>query len=172
MIVQDLWFPSPAIRRLNLMIFILHDRPFTVLMRTHKIASILLFQADAAGKQEDPQDYVRENNEDGCTWLKFRVWFQLTQELVGIFCVCLLLLICLPVLAFWFMLIGTLVTAFNLYLLLRRLWRDAHSEALTAAAFDDKEEDVIFDAETDGEEGEDLEFQEFLANFAERSTAE
>lgn len=145
-------------------------------MRTHKIATILLFQADAAGKQEDPHDYVREyehhQSEDGCTWLKFRVCFQLTQELVGICCVCFLLLICLPVLAFWFMLIGTLVTAFNMYLLLRRLWRDAHSEALTAAAFDDKEEDVIFDAETDGGEGEDLEFQEFLANFVDRSTAE
>jgi hypothetical protein len=130
-------------------------------LRTHKIATILLFQADAAGKQQDdrddddyddndddgPETYHHRNVEDGCTMLKFRIWFQLTQELLGIFIVSFLLLICLPVLAFWFMLIGSLVTSFNLYMLQRRLWRDAHSEAMAGADvvnFD--EEDTIFDA--------------------------
>ncbi|KAG7338866.1 hypothetical protein IV203_028830 [Nitzschia inconspicua] len=144
--------------------------PFTALLRSYKIATILLFQADAARKQED--DYVKGSNsssgdfDEGCTWLKCRVWFHLTQELVGIFCVAFLLLICLPVLAFWFMMLGIVVTCFNIYLLLRRLWRDAHTEAMIVAAVNNEEEDVIFDTETYGEEGEDLEFQEFLTNFA------
>jgi hypothetical protein len=147
------------------------------LLRTHKIATILLFQADAAGKIED-DDYVKENSDsshgdEGCTWLKFRVWFQLTQELVGIFCVAFLLLLCLPVLAFCYMLIGIVVTSFNMSLLLRRLWKDAHSEAIMTAAMENEaEEDVIFDAETDGEEGEDLDFNEFLANFADPQASE
>jgi hypothetical protein len=123
--------------------------PFTVLLRTQKIATILLFQADAADKQDDrdnDEDYDSEtdhrNVEDGCTLLNFRVWFQLTQELLGIFFVSFLLLICLPVLAFWFMLFGCLVTCFNVYMLLRRLWRDAHSDARAVAVLlNDDEED-------------------------------
>lgn len=145
--------------------------PFTVLLRTHKIATILLFQADAAAKQEDDDDeyYVKSDNhrndygaEEGCTWLKFRVWFHLTQEFLGVFCVAFLLLICLPVLAFWFMLLGIVVTCFNMYLLLRRLWKDAHSEAMIAAAMNEND-DVIFDAVTDDEMSlQELEYQEFI----------
>jgi hypothetical protein len=129
-------------------------------MRTHKIASIILYQADASEKQEDPGEKVRENllppDEDGCTRVKCCIWFHLTQELVGIFWVSFLLLICLPVLAFWSMFIGIIVSSCNIYMLLKRLWKDAHSEV----------DDEIIDAGKDGEEGEDIEFQEFLSNFA------
>lgn len=43
---------------------------------------------------------------------------------------------------------------------------------MTAAMENEAEEDVIFDAETDGEEGEDLDFNEFLANFADPQASE
>jgi hypothetical protein len=54
------------------------------------------------------------------------------------------------------MFIGIIVSLCNIYSLLKRLWRDAHRA----------EEDEIVDAGRDGEEGEDIEFQEFLSNFA------
>mmetsp|Transcript_4023 Transcript_4023/g.6334 ORF Transcript_4023/g.6334 Transcript_4023/m.6334 type:complete len:213 (+) Transcript_4023:172-810(+) len=138
---------------------------YTALMRTHKIATIILFQADASDKQEDPGEVREEHHypdEEGCTKLKCRVWYHLTQELVGIFCVSFLLIICLPVLAFWFMFVGIIVSSCNLYFLLKRLWRDAHSVA----------GEEIMDAGRYGEEGQDIEFQEFLSNFADDDNEE
>jgi hypothetical protein len=138
-------------------------------LRTHKIASIILFQADAADKNEDAketkEDYtsnIRDSSpttggEDRCSLLKFRIWLQLSQELVMVFCVAFLLIICLPVLAFWFMFLGILLSILNIYFLLRRMWRDAHSGVM--------EEDEIYDPSIAGEGAEDMEFQEFLSNF-------
>ena len=122
-------------------------------MRTYKLGIILLFQADASDKQEDGGSQDNEDEDEGCTKQKCRVWFALSQELTAIGCVAFLLLICLPVLAFWFMFIGIFVSAYNLFTLLKRLWKDAHSIAgnnnISARA----------------EEG-DVEFQEFLNHFS------
>jgi hypothetical protein len=124
-------------------------------MRTHKLGTILLFQADASDKEEDPraEGHDSEGEEDeGCTRQKCRVWFILSQELTAIGCVAFLLLVCLPVLAFWFMFIGIFVSVYNIYALLRRLWKDAHS--------------LNNNRVTAGEDGDDVEFQEFLSNFS------
>mmetsp|Transcript_7453 Transcript_7453/g.18269 ORF Transcript_7453/g.18269 Transcript_7453/m.18269 type:complete len:207 (-) Transcript_7453:535-1155(-) len=125
---------------------------FTALMRTHKLATILLFQADASDKEEDPHEPGQDGDDEdeGCTRQKCRVWFLLSQELTAIGCVAFLLLICLPVLAFWFMFISIFVSAYNIFSLLKRLWRDAHSDSGRVRAEED---------------GEDVEFQEFLSNF-------
>ena len=121
-------------------------------MRTHKLATILLFQADASDKEEDPREPGQDGDDEdeGCTRQKCRVWFLLSQELTAIGCVAFLLLICLPVLAFWFMFISIFVSAYNIFSLLKRLWRDAHSDSGRVRAEED---------------GEDVEFQEFLTNF-------
>ena len=137
-------------------------------MRTYKLATILLFQADASDKQDDPDDerQVRDGGDDdeGCTKQKCKVWFILSQELTAIFCVAFLLLVCLPVLAFWFMFIGILVSSYNIFTLLKRLWKDAHSDIRSL----DYDGDVsIMSGSRDGEGGADIEFQEFLTNFSE-----
>lgn len=133
---------------------------FTALMRTYKLATILLFQADASDKEEDPGEDVQRggvDDEDGCTKQKCKVWFILSQELTAIGCVAFLLLICLPVLAFWFMFIGIFVSAYNIFTLLRRLWKDAHSR-------------IGINSENTGTRAEgdddDVEFQEFLTHFS------
>jgi len=120
-------------------------------MRTYKIVSILDFHADAIDKREDDPGQDGEEEYEGCTRQKCRVWFILSQELTAIGCVAFLLLICLPVLAFWFMFIGIFVSVYNIYTLLKRLWKDAHSSTERVRT---------------EEEGTDLEFQEFLSNFA------
>jgi len=132
---------------------------FTALMRTYKIGTILLFQADASDKQED-QHEEREGSgeteeEAVCTRQKCRVWFILSQELTAIGCVALLLLLCLPVLAFWFMFIGIFVSAYNIFTLLKRLWKEAH------APINDNRESARAE-----EDGDDVEFQEFLTHFS------
>eukprot|EP00535_Pseudo-nitzschia_heimii_P007241 CAMPEP_0197176304 /NCGR_PEP_ID=MMETSP1423-20130617/2280_1 /TAXON_ID=476441 /ORGANISM="Pseudo-nitzschia heimii, Strain UNC1101" /LENGTH=211 /DNA_ID=CAMNT_0042625669 /DNA_START=71 /DNA_END=706 /DNA_ORIENTATION=+ len=132
---------------------------FTALMRTYKLGTILLFQADASDKEEDRQE-VRDGSGDaegdeGCTRQKCRVWFILSQELTAIGCVAFLLLVCLPVLAFWFMFIGIFVSAYNIFTLLRRLWKEAHTQP------DQNNENGIAD-----EDGSDVEFQEFLNHFS------
>lgn len=128
-------------------------RWFTALLRTYKLATIILFQADASDKEEDPREPGQEGDDEdeGCTTQKCRVWFLLSQELTAIGCVAFLLLICLPVLAFWFMFIGIFVSTYNIYTLLRRLWREAHTNGGRVRA---------------REEGNDVEFKEFLSNFS------
>jgi len=129
---------------------------FTVLMRTYKIGTILLFQADASDKEEDPgQERGGGEDDEGCTRKKCRVWFILSQELTAIGCVAFLLLVCLPVLAFWFMFIGIFVSAYNIYSLLRRLWKEAHSRVNNDSGSVGVEED-----------GDDVEFEEFLNHFS------
>jgi hypothetical protein len=134
-------------------------------MRTHKIATIILYQADASAKQEDPDERVRENilppDEEGCSRIKCCVWFHLTQELLGIFWISFLLLICLPVLAFWSMFIGIIISSCNMYMLIKRLWKDAHSRTISVV-----DEDEIIDDSEASEKGEDIEFQEFLSNYS------
>jgi hypothetical protein len=153
-------------------------------MRTYKLATILLFQADASDKDEDSGEQRNQQGEggdegrgggdaddEGCTSTKkkCKVWFILSQELTAIFCVAFLLLVCLPVLAFWFMLIGILVSSFNIFTLLKRLWKDAHSavdyliEDHDDVSIMDK---LIREGEQDGGNN-DIEFQEFMINFSE-----
>jgi len=136
---------------------------FTALMRTNKLGTILLFQADASDKQEDGQGEGRggsgEEQEEGCTRQKCRVWFILSQELTAIGCVAFLLLVCLPVLAFWFMFIGIFVSVYKLFLLLRRVWKDAHSPI-----------DSNVDNSRTRSTGGDVELQEFLTNFSDEIT--
>mmetsp|Transcript_10297 Transcript_10297/g.24546 ORF Transcript_10297/g.24546 Transcript_10297/m.24546 type:complete len:216 (-) Transcript_10297:785-1432(-) len=133
---------------------------FTALMRTYKLTSILLFQADASDKEEDPEAErlvdCGGSDDEGCTKQKCRVWFILSQELTAILFVAFLLIVCLPVLAFWFMFIGACVSSCNIFSLFRRLWKDAHSVPIPY-------EDSIMD---DSQSGDEIEFQEFLNNFA------
>jgi len=132
---------------------------FTALLRTYKLGSILLFQADASEKREDSgvaSGGDHDNNNDaGCTRQKCRVWFALSQELTAIGSVAFLLLLCLPVLAFWFMFISILQSIYNLFGLLKRLWRDAHSSHSGG------------DQRGVRRNENDVEFQEFLNNFSE-----
>eukprot|EP00536_Pseudo-nitzschia_multiseries_P004695 jgi/Psemu1/285279/fgenesh1_pg.79_\ len=133
---------------------------FTGLMRTYKLASILFFQADASDKEEDPEvERLVDGggpDDEGCTKQKCRVWFILSQELIAILCVVFLLLVCLPVLAFWFMFIGACVSFCNICMLSKRLWRDAHTVPLADNV-------SILDESRNGDE---IEFEEFLNNFA------
>lgn len=149
-------------------------------MRTHKIAAITLFHADANEKnKEDSQASrtidrgVREsnsnNNDDDnsaiFTRQKCRVWFVLSQELTAIVVVAFLLLICLPVLAFWFMFLGVLVTSFNIFNMLKRVWNDAHSQQQLYSGVNN--DDIsIMDYSGDECDAEDIEFSEFLVNFS------
>jgi hypothetical protein len=184
--------------------------PFTALMRTHKIMSIILFQAQASDKDEDDEnkspksrsspsylssssskrkrnynsksdddsgggggrgsgsdsdsyvddddddddddDYDDDDDDDGCTREKCRVWFHLSQEWTAVCCVAFLLLICLPVLAFWFMFLGIIASAICNIMLLRRIWKDAH---LTYSS----------SSQQPRSSADEEEFQEFLRNF-------
>ena len=144
-------------------------------MRTYKLATILLFQADASDKQEDPDErQVRDGGggeeDEGCTKQKCKVWFILSQELTAIFCVAFLLLVCLPVLAFWFMFIGILVSSYNIFTLLKRLWKDAHSGINRLDDLDNDDDVSIMNDSRNGEGGggDDIEFQDFLTNFSDQ----
>ena len=145
---------------------------FTFLMRSYKIATILLFHSQT---KQDEDDYVETHNnsshneqqrgsdadDEGCTKQKCRVWFILSQELTAIICVAFLLLVCLPVLAFWFMFCGVLVSSYNIIILLNRLWRDAHLQDYLG----DDEISIMEEGQDDN--AEDIEFKEFLVNFSE-----
>ena len=157
-------------------------------MRTYKLATILLFQADASDKDEDSGERQNQQGEhgdgagagndkrgggdaddEGFTKQKCKVWFILSQELTAIFCVAVLLLVCLPVLAFWFMFIGILVSSYNIFTLLKRLWRDAHSAVdYLIEGHDDVSimDELIREGDDDGGNN-DIEFQEFMMNFSE-----
>ena len=75
----------------------------------------------------------------------------LSHELGAATFVAFLVLICLPVLAFWFMFLSILISVWNLFQLVKRLWNES--------------QDTVFNNEDGGEETNDLEFQEFLSNF-------
>lgn len=158
---------------------------FTVLMRTHKIMTIVIFQADANEKDDEDdngggarrnvikkgggantaddkndgdddgdEDDDDDDDDEGCTRQKCRVWFHLSQELTAICCVAFLLLVCLPVLAFWFMFLGILASIYSIYSLLRRVWRESHSNFASQS----------YGRPTRPRGGED-EFEEFIQNF-------
>jgi hypothetical protein len=154
-------------------------------MRTYKLATILLFQADASDKDEDSGERQNQQGErgdgagyegrggdaddEGCTKQKCNVWFILSQELIAIFCVAFLLLVCLPVLAFWFMFIGILVSSYNIFTLLKRLWRDSHS-AVEYLIEDHDDVSIMDELTREGDDdggNNDIEFQEFMLNFSE-----
>lgn len=90
-------------------------------------------------------------NEESPSRVKCRTWFHLSHEMTLVGWVAFLLLICLPVLAFWSMFLTIIVTVSNILALLRRLWKTAQ---LREANLQMAREEV-----------KDEDFQEFLANF-------
>ena len=113
---------------------------------------------DSYDDEDDDTDYDDDDDDEGCTRQKCRVWFHLSQELTAVCCVAFLLLVCLPVLAFWFMFLGIIASSVSLLLLLKRVWREAHVSTF-AMSSDNKQQQT-----TTPEEDEE-EFQEFLKNF-------
>jgi hypothetical protein len=93
---------------------------------------------------------VREEDNQGR--MKCRTWFHLSQEMTLVGWVAFLLLICLPVLAFWSMFLSMLITSCNMFVLIRRLWHTAQAREGSR------------NGSTNGGEA-DVEFQEFLSNF-------
>lgn len=147
--------------------------PFTTLLRTSKLIHIIIYSVDADAKSgsqrdlevvdsEDEVEDPRRAGNDGALLgkLKCQTWMQLSQELGAVGIAALLLLFCLPVLAFWFMFLHILLSAWTLYSLLKRLWKDSQDSSWGQGSgnFGDDEE---------GDNGGDVEFQEFLSNFGE-----
>jgi hypothetical protein len=138
---------------------------FTVLLRTYKLWVMILNKADASGKEGssrhlDMADANAAPSSGGGgavagmrKHLKCQTWMHLVQELATIGAVVFLLFICLPVLAFWFMLISILVSLCNLWTIGKRVWNESQESSP--------------DGNSSGEnQNEDVEFQEFLSNFA------
>lgn len=129
---------------------------FCFLMRSYKLAIIHVYGVEkqksdrnlGRGLQRRPS---RDDEGVNSSRLKCQTWFHLSQEMTLVGWVAFLLLICLPVLAFWSMFLSILVTIFNILILLRRLWITAQRREETANMA--------------REEAEDEEFQEFLSNF-------
>eukprot|EP00934_Nitzschia_sp_Nitz4_P003441 Nitzschia sp. Nitz4//scaffold34_size148208//39845//40561//NITZ4_002970-RA/size148208-processed-gene-0.36-mRNA-1//-1//CDS//3329548765//3431//frame0 len=157
--------------------------PFTTLLRTSKLLHIVLFSVDADQKSGSQRSLQVDDDDDDdddepvrrraptssggsggvgpigglLGKLKCQTWMHLSQELMVIGFVAFLLLVCLPVLAFWVMLIQSMVSCCSLYSLLKRIWKDSQE------GLDDRDVGGV-----ENEEGEeDIEFQEFLSNFHE-----
>lgn len=146
---------------------------FSTLLRTSKLIHIMIYSVDADYKSGSRRnlDLGDTDNEDDrkaeaspasdsaigglLGKLKCQTWMHLTQELSIVGFVSFLLIICLPVLAFWVMLISILVSVCALYSLMKRIWKDAHESTGGSAGNVGGEED-------DG----DVEFEEFMNNFA------
>ena len=128
---------------------------FCFLMRSYKLAIIHVSGVEKQRSDRNLGRGLRRNtsNDDGpsSSRLKCQTWFHLSQEMTLVGWVAFLLLICLPVLAFWSMFLSIMVTVFNILVLLRRLWITSQ-----------KREDA---ANMAREEAKDEEFQEFLENF-------
>jgi hypothetical protein len=107
-------------------------------------------ESDSDYDDDDDDD----DDDDGCTRQKCRVWFHLSQELTAVCCVAFLLLVCLPVLAFWFMFLGIIASSICLFCLLKRLWREAHVSTY-----------AMSQRQNPPSRQDDVEFQEFLRNF-------
>ena len=146
---------------------------FTTLLRTSKLIYIIIFSVDAdykSGSRRHLDVEEESNNKDRNVEpspssgnitggllgkLKCQTWMHLTQELSIVGFVSFLLIVCLPVLAFWTMFFSILVSLWSLFTLAKRIWKDAH-EATGGPASPSRE----------GNDNEDVEFQEFLSNFA------
>jgi hypothetical protein len=153
---------------------------FTTLLRTSKLIYIIIFSVDADYKSGsrrhlDVEDDTTNPSTTTTTRntepppssgtitggllgkLKCQTWMHLTQELSIIGFVSFLLIVCLPVLAFWTMFVSILMSLWSLVNLAKRIWKDAH-EATGGQANNSRR----------GEENneDDVEFQEFLSNFA------
>jgi len=110
-------------------------------------------------------DYDDDDDDDGCTRQKCRVWFHLSQELTAVCCVAFLLLVCLPVLAFWFMFLGIIASSVSLLLLLKRVWREAHVSTFAMMPGTGTGGMSSSSADKQNTPEEEEEFQEFLKNF-------
>ncbi len=146
---------------------------FTTLLRTSKFIHIIIFSVDADYKSgsrrhldidDEDEDHRKiepspaSGNITGGLLgkLKCQTWMHLTQELSIVGFVSFLLIICLPVLAFWIMFVCILSSLWNMYTLMKRIWKDAHETSGGLASEGDEQTDT----------GGDVEFQEFLSNFA------
>ena len=149
---------------------------FTTFLRTAKLIYIMIYSVDAdykSGSQrrldvldsdDDDDDYSRPelppasgNGTGGILGkLKCQTWMHLTQELSLVGFVSFLLIVCLPVLAFWVMLLSIFFSIWTLWNLMKRLWKDAHETSGGGPI-----------AGSGNTGGDDLEFQEFLSNFGE-----
>ncbi|CAJ1934421.1 unnamed protein product [Cylindrotheca closterium] len=128
---------------------------FCFLMRSYKLAIIHVYGIEKQGSDRNLGRGLRRStaNDEGISpaRLKCQTWFHLSQEMTLVGWVVFLLLICLPVLAFWSMFLSILVTVFNILVLIRRLWITAQRREDAANMARDEEADD--------------EFQEFLSNF-------
>lgn len=150
---------------------------FTTLLRTSKLIYVIIFTVDADYKDgsskrnlnildsddDDDDDVAPRPPPRGGTVLgglmsklQCQTWVHLSHELAIVGFVSFLLIVCLPVLAFWTMLISICFSMYTLYSQMKRLWKDAHDPSNTAGG----------DADGEGDGGGDLEFQEFLSNFS------
>lgn len=148
---------------------------FSTLLRTSKLIQIMIYSVDAdykSGSQRDLEILDSETEDEGrkvqpsptsggatgglLGKLKCQTWMHLTQELSLVGFVSFLLIICLPVLAFWVMFISSLVSCCGIYSSMKRIWKDAHESTGGSAGLVGGEE-----------EGGDVEFEEFLSNFGE-----
>lgn len=123
---------------------------FCFLMRSYKLAVIHVYGVEKQGSDRNLGRQAREADNQGR--IKCRTWFHLSQEMTLVGWVAFLLLICLPVLAFWSMFLSILVTVCNLFVLIRRLWRTAQAREVSASGSTKDDE-------------ADVEFQEFLSKF-------
>jgi hypothetical protein len=149
---------------------------FSTLLRTSKLIHIMIYSVDADYKSgsrrnildsdSDMEDNNRRTESSPASGnngaiggllgkLKCQTWMHLTQELSIVGFVSFLLIICLPVLAFWVMLVSILVSLWGLYSLTKRIWKDAHESTGASAG------------NVGNDEEGDVEFDEFLSNFAE-----
>jgi hypothetical protein len=123
---------------------------FCFLMRSYKLAVIHVYGVEKQDSDRNLGRRVREEDNQGR--IKCRTWFHLSQEMTLVGWVAFLLLVCLPVLAFWSMFLSILFTSLNMVVLIRRLWRTAQAREGSR------------NGSTNGGAA-DVEFQEFLSNF-------
>jgi len=117
---------------------------FTTLLRTFKLGIIVRYNLDAAEKQDEKDDTATttttaSTSSSTCkkhtnVWTrrvqslcKCQAWMQLSHELGLVGAVAFLIVICLPVLAFWVMFLSILRSCYNLIQLLRRFWNEAQN---------------------------------------------
>jgi hypothetical protein len=98
---------------------------FCFLMRSYKLVVLHVYGVEKQGSDRNLGRRVADAEQP--RGLKCRTWFHLSHEMALVGWVIFLLLICLPVLAFWSMFLSILVSSWNVFMLLRRLWRTAQS---------------------------------------------